>query len=140
MEKGERKILDTDCCCNLLQMVSSTPYTIMYVYAAELLPTTHRNVGVSSGNAFSKLIGGVILPQIITSSLMMAGPQEESKMMMYSCGVSALMASAVALMLGRETVGRVMTDSAKESTDDEVLLATHRSSLSSLAGYQSVMD
>ncbi|KAJ1488080.1 major facilitator superfamily domain-containing protein [Baffinella frigidus] len=40
----------------LLRMFSILPYEVMYVYAAELLPTSHRNLGVSIGNGTTKLV------------------------------------------------------------------------------------
>lgn len=53
------------------------PYEIMYVYAAEILPTSHRNAGVAFGGGATKCVGGIIplillplvTPSIPTASL-----------------------------------------------------------------------
>ncbi len=40
------------------------PYEIMYVYAAEILPTSHRNTGISLGQGASKVVG-CLLPLLL---------------------------------------------------------------------------
>lgn len=45
----------------LFRMTAVGPYEFFYVYAAELLPTTHRNQGVSIGNGTTKFVA-LLLP------------------------------------------------------------------------------
>lgn len=40
------------------------PYEVFYLYAAELLPTTHRNQGVALGNGSTKAVA-VLCPLVI---------------------------------------------------------------------------
>jgi hypothetical protein len=36
--------------CSGMRLFSVCPYKVMYVYMAELIPTSHRNVGLSFGH------------------------------------------------------------------------------------------
>ena len=48
----------------VMRSVGVLPYEIMYVYAAEILPTSHRNTGLAIGNGASKTVG-CILPLLL---------------------------------------------------------------------------
>jgi len=44
----------------LLRLFSVLPYEMMYLYVAERVPTSHRNISLSLGNASTKLIAGIL--------------------------------------------------------------------------------
>ena len=44
----------------LMRLAALVPYEIMYVYVAEILPTSHRNTGLALGNGASKAIGCLV--------------------------------------------------------------------------------
>ena len=48
----------------LMRCSGLVPYEIMYVYVAEILPTSHRNTGISLGNGMSKGVG-CLLPLLL---------------------------------------------------------------------------
>jgi len=48
-----------------VRMFCVAPYEAMYVYVAELLPTSHRNAGLALGNASTKMVAA-ILPLVLT--------------------------------------------------------------------------
>jgi len=53
----------------LMRAVGALPYEIMYVYAAEVLPTSHRNTGLSLGQGASKIVASslplLLLPLVV---------------------------------------------------------------------------
>lgn len=56
----------------LMRSLGVLPYEIMYVYAAEIMPTSHRNTGLAIGSGASKCVGGIIpliLLPLVTPSI-----------------------------------------------------------------------
>lgn len=75
---------------------SIVPYEIMYVYAAETLPTSHRNSGVSMGNAATKGVA-MVVPLIMLPLL-----QYERHLPFVVMGVCAALAAMIALVCAAE--------------------------------------
>jgi hypothetical protein len=48
----------------VMHLAGLIPYEIMYIYVAEILPTSHRNTGLALGNGASKAIG-CLLPLLL---------------------------------------------------------------------------
>ena len=77
-----------------LRIAAIVPYQVMYVYAAELFPTSHRNFGLSFGNAMTKTVG-VALPILLMPLLTIW-----SGWIYVVIGFSGLMAAVSVFILG----------------------------------------
>lgn len=90
------------------------PYEIMYVYAAEIMPTSHRNTGLAIGSGASKLVGG-ILPLLLLP--LVTQPQTGAVTLSRGSSAASLLAASLPGRLLPKQIQLNLTDVMSNMTD-----------------------
>ena len=93
------------------QFSSEGSFAIIYVYSAELYPTTLRSVGVGACSVFARL-GGMCAPHAVTAVAAAAGGSPVAPVAAF--GAAALAAGAAVAAALPETAGQKLPDTVRE--------------------------
>lgn len=89
------------------------PFTVIYIYAGELLPSTHRATGISFCNSFGRL-AAMCAPVVTTWAL------ERSILLVFAIFAgAAFMALAASIMFKRETLGKPLAEFPEDIVDED---------------------
>jgi len=89
------------------------PFTVIYIYAGELLPSTHRATGISFCNSFGRL-AAMCAPVITTWAL------EQSILLVFAIFAGAAFVALVAsVMFKRETLGKPLVEFPEDIVDED---------------------
>lgn len=89
------------------------PFTVIYIFAGELLPSTHRATGISFCNSFGRL-AAMCAPVVTTWAL------EQSILLVFAIfALAALLALISAILFRRETLGKPLAEFPEDIVDED---------------------
>ena len=100
----------------ILRAMVGGPFTVVYVYAGELLPSTLRSSTISFCNSFGRL-AAMLAPVVETAAV-----HVDVNLIYYSFSLVALAATVASILHFRETLGRPLllyTSQLKEQREED---------------------
>eukprot|EP00960_Hanusia_phi_P011379 332110-Hanusia_phi.AAC.1 len=98
-----------------LRLIVVLPYEAMYIFASELLPTSHRNLGLALGNGSTKLVAA-LMPLVLMPLIHVWGPSVFLVILLAEALAAVSLACVMARLLTLAAAARVDISSHRRCT------------------------